>query len=212
MFLNNKKVCGEPRWSATKQASQKVKISNFMGLFCLKGTLIQPKTVAGVSSCDTKGPWKVWGKTDTWFPIQPKKNSANFVEAGKKGRKFKFYGFFLSKRYIGSTKNCGRTWNLWHWRAKVWGKTNSWFPIQPKKNWVKFRRAGEKVKFSNFIGWLCLKDKLLVQQIDTAVSCPDTEGPCAFKLFFWMEMKSNEIKHFHTFSNYRTTYYLHFVS
>ena len=40
-------------------ASQEVKISNFMGLFCLKGTLVQLKTVAGVSCCDTEGPWKV---------------------------------------------------------------------------------------------------------------------------------------------------------
>ena len=62
-----------------------------MGLFCLKGTLIQPKTVVGVSSCDTKGSKKVWGKTDTWFPIQPRKNSADFIEAGKKGQNFKFY-------------------------------------------------------------------------------------------------------------------------
>ena len=184
-----------------------------MGLFCLKGTLIQPKTVAGVSSCDTKGPWKVWGKTDNWFPIQPKKNSANFVEAGKKGQKFKFYGFFclnstlVQPKTVVGLETCD-TEGPW----KVWGETNSWFPIQPKKNWVKFRRAGEKVKFSKFIDWLCLKDTLLVQQTDTAVSCPDTEGPCTFILFFWMEMKSNEIKHFHTFSNYWTTYYLHFVS
>ena len=104
--------------------ARRVKNSNFMGFFCLNGTLVQPKTVVGLETCDTEGPWKVWGKT------------------------------------------------------------NSGFPIQPKKNWVKFRRAGEKVKFSNFIDWLCLKDTLLVQQIDTAVSCPDTEGPCTFKLFF----------------------------
>ena len=68
--------------------------------------------------------------------------------------------------------------------GKFGGTSDFWFPIQPKKNWVKFLRAGEKVKFSNFIGWVCLKDKLLGQKIDTAVSCPDTQGPCAFKLFF----------------------------
>ena len=67
------------------QASQKVEFSNFMEVFCLKGTLIQPKTVVGVSSCDTKEPWKVSGKTDSWFSIQPRKNSADFVEAGEKG-------------------------------------------------------------------------------------------------------------------------------
>ena len=33
---------------------------------------------------------------------------------------------------------------------------------------VKFLRAGKKVKISNFIGWFCLKDKLLGQKTDTA--------------------------------------------
>ena len=28
--------------------ARRVKISNFMGFFCLKGTLVQPKTVVGV--------------------------------------------------------------------------------------------------------------------------------------------------------------------
>ena len=41
---------------------------------------------------------------------------------------------------------------------------------------AKFHGAAEKVKISNFIGWFCLKDKLLEEEIDTAVSCPDTEG------------------------------------
>ena len=68
-----------------------------MGLFCLKGTLIQPKTVVGGSSCDTKGPSKVWGKTDTWFPIPPAKTSADFVEAGEKVQNFRFYGVFCLK-------------------------------------------------------------------------------------------------------------------
>ena len=90
-----------------------VEISNFMGFFCLKYTLIQSKTVVGDSSCDTKGPWKVLGQTDTWFPIRPRKNSADFVEAGEKGQNLKFYGFFMGfLRYIGSTRNCGRNLNL----------------------------------------------------------------------------------------------------
>ena len=41
---------------------------------------------------------------------------------------------------------------------------------------VKFLRADKKAEISNFIGWFCLKYKLLEQKIDTAVSCPDTEG------------------------------------
>ena len=41
---------------------------------------------------------------------------------------------------------------------------------------VNFLRAGEKTKISNFIGWFCVKDKLLGQKTERAVYCPDTEG------------------------------------
>ena len=43
--------------------SQRVEISNLIGLAFLKGTLFQPKTAAGVSSGDTEGSWQVLGKT-----------------------------------------------------------------------------------------------------------------------------------------------------
>ena len=59
--------------------SQRVEISNLMGLVLLKGKLVQPKSVGGVSFYDTEGPWKVWGKSDYWFPIELKKKSVNFV-------------------------------------------------------------------------------------------------------------------------------------
>ena len=75
-----------------------MKISNFIALFCLKGTLVQPKTVAGVSCCDTEGPSKVWGKTDSWFPIQPRKNCANLIDSGEKGQNLKFHRLVLAKR------------------------------------------------------------------------------------------------------------------
>ena len=41
-----------------------------------------------------------------------------------------------------------------------------------------FLSAGRNltIKISNLISWFCLKDKLPEQQIDTAVSCPDSEG------------------------------------
>ena len=41
---------------------------------------------------------------------------------------------------------------------------------------VKFLGAGEEAEISNFIGWFCLKDKLIEQKTDAAVSSPDTEG------------------------------------
>ena len=59
-------------------ASQRVEVSNLMGLVFLEGSLAQPKSVAGVSSDDTKGSWEVWGKTDSWFPSQ--KNKSRFKQ------------------------------------------------------------------------------------------------------------------------------------
>ena len=41
---------------------------------------------------------------------------------------------------------------------------------------VKFLGDGEKVEFSNFIGWFCLKDKFLEKKMDTSVSYHDSEG------------------------------------
>ena len=41
---------------------------------------------------------------------------------------------------------------------------------------VKFLGKGEKAEISKYIDWFCLKDKLLEQKTDTAVSSPDTEA------------------------------------
>ena len=41
---------------------------------------------------------------------------------------------------------------------------------------VKFLGAGEKRKISNFIGWFCVKDKLLGQKTERTIYCPDTDG------------------------------------
>ena len=38
------------------QEGKNVKISNFIGLFFLKGKLVEAKTLTKVSSCDTEGP------------------------------------------------------------------------------------------------------------------------------------------------------------
>ena len=56
-----------------------VKFSSFIGLFCLKGKLLEPKTFTGVWFCDTEGPWKVWAQSESWFPNQlPKKLNCGF--------------------------------------------------------------------------------------------------------------------------------------
>ena len=56
------------------RVGEKVKISNFIGFFFVKGKLVEPETFSGASCPDTEGLWKVWGKTESWFPIQPPKN------------------------------------------------------------------------------------------------------------------------------------------
>ena len=85
----------------------------------------------------------------------------------------------FSKRYIGSTKNCGRSLILWHWKAhrKFGVKLTPGFQFSPGKILPIWLNRARRVKISNFIGWFWLKDKLLEQKIDIAVSCSDTEGP-----------------------------------
>ena len=54
---------------------------------------------------------------------------------------------------------------------------------------MKFLLAGKNLQILNLIGWLCLKDKLLEQKIDTSVSRPDTEElwkvSANSELWFW---------------------------
>ena len=76
---------------------EKVKISNFIGLFFVKGKLVEPENLSGVSWPDTEGLWKVWGQTESGFPIQPPKNSENFFRVGRKVKISNFIGLFFVK-------------------------------------------------------------------------------------------------------------------
>ena len=110
-----------------------------MGLVFLKGTLVDPKTVAGVSSYDTEVSWQVWGKTDTWFPVQPRKKSASFVPAIHRVKISNFIGWFFLEGTLFEPKtatrvSCYDTERPW----KVWGKSDNWFLIQPRKKSVNF--------------------------------------------------------------------------
>ena len=67
---------------------------------------------------------------------------------------------------------CPGTEGLW----RVWGKTESWFPIQPPKNLQIFFRAGRKVRIFNFIGFFFVEGKLVESETFTGVFCPGTEG------------------------------------
>ena len=107
--------------------------------FFLKGTLLEPKRLAGVSSYDTEVSWQVWEKTDCWFPIQPRKKSANFLPASQRVEISDLMGWFFLKGTLVEPKtvrrvSCYDTERSW----KVWGKSDNWFPIQPRKKSVNF--------------------------------------------------------------------------
>ena len=76
---------------------KKLKISNFIGSFSVKGRLVETETFTGVSCPGSEGLWKVWGKTDSWFPIQPSKNLQILFRVGEKLKISNFIGSFLVK-------------------------------------------------------------------------------------------------------------------
>ena len=83
--------------------ARRVQFSNFIGLFCRKSKLPEPKCFTGASFCDTEGPWKVWTKTGGFQIILPKNWWICFQEVIE----FIFWGSdlettiqFLAKRFI----------------------------------------------------------------------------------------------------------------
>ena len=120
-------------------------ISKFIGWFCLKGTLVQPKNVVGLSSCDT----------ESWFPIQPTKN-AKISSSRQEGQNFNFIGWFCLKdkfleQKTDTTDSCLTVKGC----AKVSAKSESWFPIQPTKKWQNFFKWVRRSKFqTSLVGFL----------------------------------------------------------
>ena len=162
------------------QQVKRVKISTFTGLFCLKGKLLEPKNFIGVWFCDTEEPWKVWAKTEPWFPNQPPKNWWISFQQATREEFSNFIGLFclkdkfLEQKTLAVVSFCD-TEGPW----KVCAKTELWFPIQPKKKKNKgliFLQQEGRVEFSNFIGLFCLKGKLLEQKTFKRISFYDTEG------------------------------------
>ena len=101
-----------------------------MVCFFLKGTLVQPNTLAGVSSHDTERSWQVWGKTYSWFLSQPRKKSANFVPASQRVEISNLMGLVFLKgtlvesKTVAGVSSCDteRPWQLL-------GKSDYTFPI-----------------------------------------------------------------------------------
>ena len=61
------------------QQEGRVEFSNFIGLFCLKGKLLEQKTFKRISFYDTEGIWNVWPKTELWFLNQTPENKPSHL-------------------------------------------------------------------------------------------------------------------------------------
>ena len=156
--------------------SQRVEISNLMGWFFLKGTLVEPKTVAGDSSYDTEVSWQVWGETHCWLPIEPRKKSANFVPPSQRLEISNLVGWFFLKGTLVECKtvtrvSCYDTEKPW----KIWGESDNWFPIQPRKKSENLVPASQRVEISNLMGLVFLEPTLVHQKAVAGVSSYDTE-------------------------------------
>ena len=103
-----------------------------MGLVFLKRILVEPKTLAEVLSYQTERPWEVSGKSGYWFPIQPRKKSANFVPASHRVEISKLMGLVFLKRILVEPKTLAEVLSYQTERPwEVSGKSGYWFPIQP---------------------------------------------------------------------------------
>ena len=72
-FRQNKPLKFEILTFSPARRNLTVKILYFLGWFCLKDKLTEQKTDTAVSCSDSEGLWKVSGKSQSWFPIQPSK-------------------------------------------------------------------------------------------------------------------------------------------
>ena len=135
--------------------------------------MVEPDILTGVSCPDSEGQWEVWGKTESWFPIQPPKTLVNLFRQGEKVKISNFNGLFFPKgKFVELQTLTGvDTEMLW----EVWGKTEWYFPIQPPENFENLFGVGDKIKISNFIAYFFLKAKWVEPETFTGVSCLGTE-------------------------------------
>ena len=103
-----------------------VQISNFIGLFCLKGKLPEAMLFTGVLFSDTEGSWNVWAKTESNFPNQPPKNWSICFEVPKRVQISYVIAFFYLKSKLLQPKiftgvSFSDTEGLWN----VWAKAES---------------------------------------------------------------------------------------
>ena len=66
--LNRGFQISQKNWWISLQQAKRVEVSNFIGLFCLRGKLPEPKVLTGARFCHTEWSWKVWANTELWLP------------------------------------------------------------------------------------------------------------------------------------------------
>ena len=158
-------------------AGEKVGISNFISSFCLKDIVWAENLYSSFLSWEGKA---VQSFSKIWIVVSDSayQKIVEFLPAGEKSKILNFITWFclkdkLLKQKIYKAVSCseGRAMQSFN---KIWIVVSN----SAYQKIVKFLRAGEKSKISNFISLFCLKNKVLEQKIYTAVSCSEREGLC----------------------------------
>ena len=122
-------------------------------------------------------PWKVWGKSDSRFPIQPRKKSVNFVPASHRVEIWNFMVCFFLKGTLVEPKTLAEvssddTQGSW----EVWGENWLMVSYSAQKKICQFRSS--KPQGPNFYdGMVFLKGTLVEPKAVAGVLSYDTEGP-----------------------------------
>ena len=115
---------------------------------------------------------KIW----ILVPNSAYQKTAKISWSRREGQNFKFLQLVLAKRWIAYQKSGPISFLSWQWRAmesfrKIWLLVSN----SAYEKMLKFLRAGDKVKISNFFDWFWLKDEWLDQKLDTLVFSHDSE-------------------------------------
>ena len=107
--------------------------------------MVEPDILTGVSCPDSEGLWEVWGKTESWFPIQPPKKLVNLFRQGEKVKISNFNGLFFPKgKFVELQTLTGvDTEMLW----EVWGKTEWYFQLSLLKTSKIYLEWATRSKF-----------------------------------------------------------------
>ena len=133
-------------------ADKRLEFSNFIGLFSLKGKLLEPNFLQDFDLGTLKGHQKFGQKLNCGFQTSSP-NIGECLSSRREGSNFQIL-FVLSKRQIAWTKNFHRCSILWPWKVRA--KTESLFPSQPPK--MNFFPLGKKRRIFKFY-WFVLSKR-----------------------------------------------------